>query len=82
VATDGDEIFWIATDGHVRAMSLTSPLPVPREVCRASIEPGDAAADARPDGPTSAVIRDVAVDDTWVYFGEPALRRISKCAKR
>jgi hypothetical protein len=82
VATDGDEIFWIAADGNVRAMSLTSPLPVPREVCRARIETGDAAADARPDGAASAVILDVAVDDAWVYFGEPALRRISKCAKR
>ena len=82
VATDGDEIFWISTDGDVRAMSLMSPLPLPRDVCRARIEIGDAAADARPDGPTSTIILDIAVDDEWVYFGEPALRRISKCAKR
>jgi hypothetical protein len=82
VATEGDEIFWIATNGDVRAMSLTSPIPVPREVCRASVEIGDAAADAHPDVATTAVILDIAVDDEWVYFGEPALRRISKCAKR
>ncbi|MET0595108.1 MAG: hypothetical protein ABW133_20580 [Polyangiaceae bacterium] len=72
VATDGQDVFWMAPDGTLRAMAVTSPVPLPaRDVCKANI--GDASA---------AAGRDVASDEAWVYFAEPPLRRISKCAKR
>jgi hypothetical protein len=83
IATDGDDVYWIASDGAVRAISLNDPITsAPREVCRARVEMGDAAVDARADAAGSAVIADVAVDDQWVYFTEPAIPQISKCAKR
>jgi hypothetical protein len=71
LATDGQEIFWMEEGGSVRAMSVVSPVPPPaRYVCTANL------------GSASALARDVAIDDAWVYFAEPALRRISKCPKR
>jgi hypothetical protein len=83
IATDGQEIYWIASDGAVRAILVNNPSGAPpREVCRASNEPSDAAIDARPDGAGSDAVADIAVDDAWVYFTEPAVRRISKCQKR
>jgi hypothetical protein len=79
IATDGQEIYWIAPDGGVRALMLNNPVPTPpREVCRASIGMGDAGTD----GGEAAAIVDIAVDDEWVYFAEPPRRRISKCLKR
>jgi len=83
IATDGREVFWIGSHGTVRAISPDDPNATPREVCRASAETSDAESDARPDadGGTS-VVADIAVDDEWVYFTEPAVRQISKCRKR
>ena len=81
MATDGREIYWIASDGAVRAQSLTDTVPTPREVCRAPIE-GDAEADARPDGASGGGVLDIAVDDDSVYFTEPLTRRIIKCPKQ
>lgn len=82
IGMDGEEVFWIGGDGVVRASPILSPLPpTPREVCR-RVEFADAEVDARPDGASAATFADVAVDDQWVYFTEPALRRISKCSKR
>jgi hypothetical protein len=82
IATDGQDVYWIASDGAVRAKSL-GPTPAMREVCRARTELGDAGADARPDGAGGEFASaDVAVDDQWVYFTEPAIRQISKCLKR
>jgi hypothetical protein len=83
IATDGKEIYWIGAEGNVRALSLEDPSAMVREVCRASAEMGDAESDVRParDGGTWAGA-DIAVDEGWVYFTEPALRRISKCRKR
>lgn len=81
IAADGQEIYWIASDGAVRALSLTNPGPIsPREVCRATVAIGDA--DARPDSAGNASMADIAVDDQWVYFTEPAIGQISKCLKR
>jgi hypothetical protein len=72
LASDGQDVFWVASDGTVRARSVGSPVPLPaRDVCKANIGAANASA-----------VRDVAVDDAWVYFAEPPLRRISKCAKR
>jgi len=83
IATDGQEVYWMAPDGAVRALSLGIPVPPPpREVCRASVDGADAEAGARPDGTDGSRVLDVAVDDQWVYFAEPARRRISKCPKR
>jgi hypothetical protein len=82
IATDGQDVYWIGSDGAVRAISRV-PNAMAREVCRASTETSDAESDARPDGdggnPTRA---DVAVDEQWVYFTEPAVQQISKCRKR
>jgi hypothetical protein len=83
IATDGQEIYWIASDGAVRALSLINPGPIsPREVCRATVAIGDADVDARPDSAGNASMADIAVDELWVYFTEPAIGRISKCLKR
>jgi hypothetical protein len=81
IATDGTEVYWTAPGGVIRALLLDDPAAVPREVCR-SIMDGDAESDARPerDGGT-AMIADIAVDDEWAYFTEPALRQVSKCRK-
>jgi hypothetical protein len=75
IATDGQDVYWMARDGALRAISLTDPgAGPPREVCRTDPET------AMDGGPRAAA--DVAVDDQWVYFAEPAKRRISKCLKR
>ena len=82
IATDGQEVYWIGSDGAVRAISLRDSTPTPREVCRAHISTGDAESDVRLDGDGGAsAMADVAVDEQWVYFAEPALRQISKCRK-
>jgi hypothetical protein len=80
VATDEAEIYWITVDGVVRALSLEPSATTPREVCRASAQPFDAGLPA--DGGASLGLADVAVDEQWVYFTEPARRRVSKCFKR
>ena len=83
IANDQQEIYWIASDGAVRALPLNNPgaLP-PRDVCRASVNTSDAEVDARPDSAGDPAIADIAVDDQWVYFTEPTVPRISKCLKR
>jgi hypothetical protein len=81
VATDGQEIYWITSEGTVRAMSLTHPIPVPRDLCRARIEATDAEVDARADSGGKGANFDIAVDDQWVYFAESAPHQISKCPK-
>jgi hypothetical protein len=81
IATDGEEMFWISPGGVVRAILLRGAAATPREVCR-SILDGDAKSDAQPDGDGgTAIIADIAVDDEWAYFTEPALRQVSKCRK-
>jgi len=82
IATDGQEIFWIRSDGVVRSILRFGPT-TSREVCRASAETGDAEPDARPRGDGGAsTFADIAVDDQWVYFTEPAIQQITKCRKR
>jgi hypothetical protein len=82
IASDGQEVFWMARDGVVFALPLGNPVPPPpREVCRASLDRADADVDARPDGSDGSAVLDVVVDEQWVYFAEPARRRISKCIK-
>jgi hypothetical protein len=72
IATDGEDMYWIEDNRRVRRTRLKVMTGSISEVCS---EP-----DAAPDGgfgPDS----DLAVDDQWVYFSEPNLMRISKCAK-
>ncbi|HMJ51412.1 MAG TPA: hypothetical protein VK540_05030 [Polyangiaceae bacterium] len=83
IATDDQEIYWIASDGAVRALALNNPVAVPpREVCRATGAISDASVDARPDDAGNAAVTDIAIDDQWVYFTEPFIGQISKCLKR
>jgi hypothetical protein len=83
VATDGVELYFVGPNGIVRAIVLDDPLAPPREVCRGSAETNDAESDARVDGDAGTLPgADIAVDEQWVYFTEPAIQQISKCRKR
>jgi hypothetical protein len=74
VATDGDNLYWLEDGRRVRRTPLKVMIGSITEVCSelASVVDADAGF-----GRNS----DLALDDQWVYFSEPSLMRIMKCAK-